>query len=82
METDYINLTKKQEEVYTKLAKAIGEKGMLLIHLKHHKEFIVSLDKIKKDAQKELLEELAKFCEDKELVIDETYLRYKLKQIK
>jgi len=60
MKADYINLTKEQEEAYIKLVKAIGEKGMLLIHLKHHKDFIVSLDKIKKEAQKELLEKIKK----------------------
>jgi len=65
----------------------IQEKLKLKNYRNVHKDFRIDgvspkdLRELWKDAQKELLEELAKFCEDKQLVIDENYLRNKLEEL-
>jgi len=48
-----IILTEEQEQQYKKLVEAIGENALLLIHLKHYKDFLISIEEIKKEAVEE-----------------------------
>lgn len=53
-----LELTPKEEELYNLICNKIGFGGMWIIHKKHHHEFVVDLEKIRKEAQKEIYMEL------------------------
>ena len=48
-----IILSDEEEQQYKKIVEAIGINNVLLIHKKHYKSFLVSIEAIKKDAVEE-----------------------------
>lgn len=61
-------------ERYNKLVEAIGTGNLALIHFKHYKDFLVDLDKLKKEAQLELIK---KQLENLGFIVNNELIEYK-----
>ncbi len=48
-----IILTDFEEKIYKQTVEALGYERLLIIHKKHYKEFLISIEEIKKEAIEE-----------------------------